>query len=125
MKKLLLFLLLALTTNVINAQLTCANATTISANGTFVCPAITGTYPATGSCWTTPAAKAIWYKFTPTSSGLITVDAGISPNSTSANDTRMSILTGTCSSLTCEGGNDDIVGNSDYGKSVLESGIVG
>ncbi len=120
MKKLLLFLLLALTTNVINAQLTCANATTISANGTFVCPAITGTYPATGSCWTTPAAKAIWYKFTPTSSGLITVDAGISPNSTSANDTRMSILTGTCSSLTCEGGNDDIDGNSDYRSRVTD-----
>jgi hypothetical protein len=114
MKKLLLFLLIAISSNAINAQLTCANATTISANGTFVCPAITGTYPATGSCWATAAAKAIWYKFTPTSSGLITVDSGISPNSASANDTRVSILSGTCSALTCEDGNDDINSTSDY-----------
>ena len=123
MKKLLLILLIAFTSNVINAQLTCANATTISANGTFVCPAITGTYPATGSCWATPAAKAIWYKFTPTLSGLITVDSGISPNSASANDTRVSILSGTCSALTCEDGNDDINSTSDYRSRVTNFSV--
>jgi hypothetical protein len=120
MKKLLLLLFIALTTNAINAQLTCANATTITTNGTKVCPAITGTYPATGSCWATAGAKAIWYKFVPTSSGLITIDAGISPNSASANDTRLSILTGTCTALTCVGGNDDIDGTTDYRSRVTD-----
>lgn len=114
MKKLLLLFFIALTSNAINAQLICAAPTTISANGTFVCPAITGTYPATGSCWNTAGANAIWYKFTPASSGLITVDAGISPNSASNTDTRLSILTGTCNGLTCVGGNDDIDSSTDY-----------
>ena len=123
MKKLLLLFIIAFTSIAINAQLTCANATTISANGTLVCPAITGTYPATGSCWTTAGTKAIWYKFVPTSSGLITINSGISPNiptGASANDTRLSILTGTCSGLTCVGGNDDIDGTTDYRSRVTD-----
>ena len=113
MKKLLLLFIFALISNSINAQTTCALATIITTNGTKVCPEITGTYPATGSCWTTAGANAIWYKFVPTTSGLITIDAGISPNSAADTDTRLSILTGTCASLTCVGGNDDIDGN-DY-----------
>ena len=123
MKKLLLLFFIALTSNAINAQLTCANATTISANGTLVCPAITGTYPSTGSCWTTAGAKAIWYKFTPVSSGLITVDSGISPNiptGATANDTRLSILTGTCTGLTCVGGNDDINDPNDFRSKITD-----
>jgi hypothetical protein len=123
MKKLLLLFFIALTPNAINAQLTCANATTITTNGTLVCPAITGTYPATGSCWTTAGAKAIWYKFVPTSGGLITVDAGISPNSASNTDTRLSILTGTCTGLTCVGGNDDIDGTTDYRSRVTNFSV--
>jgi hypothetical protein len=123
MKKLLLLLFIAFTSNAINAQLTCANATTISANGTLVCPAITGTYPSTGSCWTTAGAKAIWYKFVPTSSGLITIDSGIAPNSATTTDTRLSILTGTCTGLTCVGGNDDINGTTDYRSKVTDFSV--
>lgn len=126
MKKLLLLFFIALTSNAINAQLTCANATTISANGTLVCPAITGTYPSTGSCWTTAGAKAIWYKFTPVSSGLITVDSGISPNiptGATANDTRLSILTGTCIGLTCVGGNDDINDPNDFRSKITDFSV--
>jgi hypothetical protein len=120
MKKLLLLFFIALTSNAINAQLSCANATIISTNGTKTCPAITGTYPATSSCWTTAAAKAIWFKFTPTSSGLITIDAGIAPNVALVNDTRLSILTGACTGLTCVGGNDDIDGSTDYRSRVTD-----
>jgi hypothetical protein len=120
MKKLLLLFIFAFISNAINAQLTCASPTTITGNGVKVCLTITGTYPATGSCWTTAGTKAIWYKFTPTSNGLITVDAGISPNSASTTDTRLSILTGTCSALTCVGGNDDINDPTDFRSRVTD-----
>jgi len=123
MKKLLLFFFIVLTSIAINAQSTCALATTISANGTLVCPTLTGTYPTTGSCWATAGAKAIWYKFTPASSGLITVDSGISPNSPSTIDTRLSILTGTCTGLTCVGGNDDINSSNDYRSRVTDFSV--
>ena len=120
MKKLLLLAIIVLFSNTINAQLTCATATTISANGTLVCPTITGTYPSTGSCWTTPGANAIWYQFVPTSNGLITVDSGISPNDPATADTRLSILTGTCAALTCVGGNDDINDPTDFRSKVTD-----
>ena len=120
MKKLLLLAIIVLFSNTINAQLTCATATTISANGTLVCPAITGTYPSTGSCWTTPGANAIWYQFVPTSNGLITIDSGISPNDPATADTRLSILTGTCAALTCVGGNDDINDPTDFRSKVTD-----
>jgi hypothetical protein len=123
MKKLLLLFFIVLTSNSINAQTNCANATTITSNGTLVCPAITGTYPATGSCWATAGAKAIWYKFVPTSSGIITINAGISPNSATTTDTRLSILTGTCSGLTCVGGNDDIDGTTDFRSKVTDFSV--
>lgn len=120
MKKLLLITFIALFSNAINAQLTCASPTTISASGTFVCPTITGTYPTTGSCWTTAGAKAIWYKFVAPSNGLITVDSGISPNSASTTDTRLSILTGTCTALTCVNGNDDINDPTDFRSKISD-----
>ena len=123
MKKLLLITFIALFSNAINAQLSCALPTTISATGTFVCPTITGTYPTTGSCWTTAGAKAIWYKFIAPSNGLITVDSGISPNSASTTDTRLSILTGTCTALTCVNGNDDINDPNDFRSKVSDFSV--
>jgi len=119
MKKLLLSLLVAFSGMAMNAQTLCLVATPITASGTFVCPAITGTYPTTGLCFTTAntAPKAIWYKFTPTANGLISVDAAIAPNSPETNDTRLSILRGTCTALTCVTANDDAA-NDDYRSKV-------
>lgn len=91
---------------------TCATATTITTNGTYVIGALsTGTYPTgTGLCFasgsTTPNAR--WYKFTPATSGLITISSDIAANSAVA-DTRLSILTGTCTGpWTCIAANDDV-----------------
>lgn len=120
MKKLLLSLFVALSgTAIVNAQTICQAATTLTTNGTYVAPAITGTYPVpTTACfqaYTSPAPKAIWYKFTPTSNGLITIDSGIAANPVGTTDTRLSIFTGTCTTLACAAANDDInAGTQDY-----------
>ncbi|ESU28182.1 hypothetical protein FLJC2902T_15270 [Flavobacterium limnosediminis JC2902] len=108
-KKLLLITLLFIGSVSLFAQgtTTCAAAYTLTTNGQYSTGAITGTYPAT-SCYAAPnPSAAMWFKFTPTQSGLITVNADIAANPANA-DTRMSIFTGTCSTLTCVAGNDDV-----------------
>ncbi|MGV3459179.1 MAG: T9SS type A sorting domain-containing protein [Flavobacterium sp.] len=105
----------------VNAQGTCAAALTLAGDGSTVsAPTITGTYPVGGTVCTfadgdATAPKATWYKFTPTSSGVLTIDAGIAPNpaATTAGDTRLRILGGTCGNFTCIAQNDDISYPSD------------
>ena len=93
--------------------LTCDTATTITTNGTYSIGALTsGTYPSgvAGLCFNQSALNpnARWYKFTPSTDGLITVSSDIASNSTVA-DTRLSILTGSCTSpWTCIAYNDDV-----------------
>ncbi|WP_395043303.1 T9SS type A sorting domain-containing protein [Flavobacterium sp.] len=109
MKKLLLSLLLSLPT-LINAQATCAAAVNITANGTITTPAITGTYQ-TICLATKTNIKAVWYKYTATANGEVTVSSNLPANDgiTYTNDTRLSILKGaTCTTLTCHDSNDDI-----------------
>lgn len=118
MKKLLLSLLVAFSgTAIVNAQALCLTATTLTTNGTYVVAPLTGTFPAAGAtaCYAQNAAapKGMWYKFTPTSGGIITIDAAIAANPPASTDTRLSIFTGTCAALTCVGGNDDVTA-SDY-----------
>ncbi|AWA29635.1 hypothetical protein HYN48_05800 [Flavobacterium magnum] len=123
MKKLLLFTGLLLGSLSMYAQLTCATATNISGSGTFVCPAITGTYPSgTGLCIAgTATPKAIWYKFTPSASGLLSVTSVIAANPVASTDTRLSIYSGTCAAYTCVDYNDDInEAGGDY-RSVLNN----
>ncbi|CAN1497015.1 Secretion system C-terminal sorting domain [Flavobacteriaceae bacterium] len=127
MKKLLLLFFIALTSSAINAQLTCANATIIpTASATLVCPAITGTYPTGLTCFTSQATapKAIWYKYTPASSGLITIDAGIAPNSALTNDTHLLLLSGTCAAITCVAENEDI-STTDYRSRLSNISVTG
>lgn len=123
MKKILLTLLIAVSSATINAQGTCATATpiTATATATLVCPAITGTYPTgAGLCYTAPAApKAIWYSFTPTVSGLMSIDAGIPANPVATTDTRLSVFSGTCASYTCVDANDDISTTDDFRSRLL------
>ncbi|WP_298157381.1 T9SS type A sorting domain-containing protein [Flavobacterium sp.] len=112
MKKLLLLTGLVFGSISMYAQTTCATATNISGTGTLVCPAITGTYPAgTGLCYTAPATapKAIWYKFTPATGGVLSVTSGIAANPVATTDTRLSVFTGACGGpYTCVALNDDI-----------------
>jgi hypothetical protein len=106
-KTLLLFSLLFLTFSSYS-QGTCATAIDLTTNGTIVCPQITGTY--IGNCAGAGQAatpNAIWYKYTPTVNGEVTVNSNIPVNPTSG-DTRLSIITGTCAAPVCYNGNDDV-----------------
>ncbi|MEC5174397.1 T9SS type A sorting domain-containing protein [Chryseobacterium nepalense] len=106
MKKVLLVLLGGMT-HLVNAQLTCATATTVTA-GTYTAPTITGTYVGTCAPNGDPATpKALWYKYTATANGEVTVSSDLAANPAST-DTRVSILSGTCAALACYGGNDDV-----------------
>lgn len=115
MKKLLLSLTLLLGSYASFAQLTCATATAITADGTITVPAISGTYQAL--CWGSAATapNAIWYSFTAPSNGEVTINADLPQNvAPSSEDQRVSIATGTCATLTCYGGQDDISDTNYY-----------
>jgi hypothetical protein len=112
MKKTLLSAFLMLS-SLFFAQQNCGSAVEITANGTFIAPAITGTY-VTSCDQTNPDATGpyfgVWYKYTATSNGTIdltsNLPANVAPNSV---DTRLSVWQGaSCSTLTCVGGADDV-----------------
>jgi len=109
MKKLLLSSILLLVSLSSFAQLTCATATPITADGTITVPAITGTYQAL--CWGTAATapNAIWYSYIATANGEVTINADLPQNvAPSSVDQRVSIATGTCATLACYAGQDDV-----------------
>lgn len=111
MKKFLLFASLVLGVSNSFAQLTCATATTLTANGDYTAPAITtGTYKV--ACFNAVAGiNSVWYKFTAPSNGEISISTNLPTNDggTNSNDTRISIATGLCTgTLTCVQGNDDV-----------------
>lgn len=134
MKKLLLLMAVVLSSSAI-AQTACGTPTTLTASGTYVCPAITGTYP-TGSganapCYTAPTAaqqpagaKAIWYKFTPAQSGIISVTSAIAANSVTTTDTRLHVYSGSCVLRTCVAGNDDVNEAAEDYRSAVNNVIV-
>ncbi|MBL7868772.1 MAG: T9SS type A sorting domain-containing protein [Flavobacterium lindanitolerans] len=113
MKKILLFVGLIVSSFNANAQLSCAAATPITANGTFTVSSITGTYGA--GCWAPGTApKSNWYSYTATANGEVTVSSDLAVNvgPTYSDDTRLSIFTGTCAALVCYDGNDDVSGTN-------------
>jgi hypothetical protein len=133
MKKLLLFLLIASSTTAITAQgTTCANAITIlPAGSTVVVASINGTLPTGTLCFPSfamnqapipEAAKAKWYKYTPTTSGVITVTTVLDVNPAASTDSRLRILTGTCAALTCVTSNDDVTA-TDYRSIVTDVSV--
>ena len=95
------------------AQADCATPVVITTNGTTTAPAVTGVYEA--ACFNITADNAggpiygIWYSYTPVSDGEVTIDsnllANVAPNSV---DTMLSVMTGTCGTLTCVASNDDV-----------------
>jgi len=132
MKKLLLSCILLISGISSFGQTTCANATNITTNGTKSCPAITGTYsnPCYGGTLDqdgggTLPLKAIWYKYTPASNGVMTVSSDLAVNDgvTNSDDTRLSIFTGTCAALQCLDANDDIayIADGDPGNNLLST----
>ena len=135
MKKLLLLLLVAFSSTAINAQgTTCANAITIPAAGnTLSFTTVNGTLPAGTLCFASyamnqaappVAAKAKWYKYTPTVSGIITVTSVLPANPAASTDSRLRIATGTCTALTCVTSNDDVTA-TDYRSEVTNVEVTG
>lgn len=111
MKKLLLSLTLMFGSFASFAQLTCATALPITADGTITCPAITtGTY--VGTCaanGNTTNPNAVWYTYTATSNGEVTISSDLPQNvAPSSDDTRLSVFIGTCTTLQCYAGQDDV-----------------
>jgi hypothetical protein len=105
--------LMMLMTSVFYGQGSCSSPIVLATNGTVTVSAISGTYA--NNCFnnaTTDGGGTImanWYSFTPASTGEVTLNSNlpvnVAPNSV---DTRVSIFTGTCASLTCYDGNDDV-----------------
>jgi hypothetical protein len=111
MKKLLLSLTLMFGSFASFAQLTCATATPITADGTITCAAITtGTY--VGTCaanGNTTNPNAVWFKYTATADGEVTINSDLAQNvAPFSTDTRVSVFIGTCTTLQCYSGLDDI-----------------
>lgn len=111
MKKITLLLLMVLAFNLNQAQDTCATAVTISPDVTITVAAVDGTEIPTPECAANaalpdPRTAGEWYSYTATTSGIANITSDL-PASTGG-DTRVHIYEGSCGSLTCVGGNDDI-----------------
>lgn len=105
MKKTLLFLTLLINFS-LNAQGTCATALTVVSGSTYNTGMINGTH--IGGCFTgTVPTNGNWYTFTTTAAGFMRINTNIPSNPTSG-DSRISVFTGTCGSLTCVAANDDV-----------------
>ena len=108
MKKITLVLFTLFAFQLGNAQDTCATAVSVGEGITTV-GAINGT--SLNTCgWQTAATAGEWYSYTASQVGLVTITTNLPQNDgvTNSNDTRISVLTGTCGNLTCLTGNDDV-----------------
>jgi hypothetical protein len=89
------------------AQDNCASALTVINGTTTTVGTLNGTADNTCS-WTTAGTSGEWYTYTATGDGAIKVSANLPANA--GQDTRVSIYTGNCGSLTCHAANDDVAG---------------
>lgn len=88
----------------------CSTATTLTTNSATVnIGNITGNIPPASLCYTYSQsnANANWWSFTPTQNGLLDITT-VTPQNAATVDTRLSIFTGNCSSLSCFTGNDNV-----------------
>lgn len=110
MKKITILFLALLAFNLNYAQDTCATAQAITPGVTETITAIDGTELPLPDCapnqGLNPRAAGEWYSFTATVNGVATVTSDL-PGSAGA-DTRLHVYEGTCASLTCIAGADDI-----------------
>ena len=112
MKKITLVIALIFSAITLNAQSDCSSAVAVSAGNTYTSSTISGTLPST-SCFsqqnnTTDLSAANWYSYTNSGSSdeAITVTTDLPANT--GGDTRVSIYSGSCGSLTCVAINDDV-----------------
>ncbi len=86
----------------------CANAITITGNGTISGTTVFATPDNAGTCITTNTSPGVWYMFTDTSGigSSVTMDLCGAPY-----DFKISVFTGSCGALTCVIGEDDDCGN--------------
>ncbi|NJO86820.1 MAG: hypothetical protein HC821_01835 [Lewinella sp.] len=102
----LLFSLLALTALYAQpANDNCSGAIPITAGSPLMGSTTTATVeaPLPATCGTAITAPGVWYTYTPSMSGL----ASFSTCNMANYDTKISVYSGTCGTLTCLGGNDD------------------
>lgn len=115
MKKTLLTISFILSAITGFAQATCDTAIPLTTNGTYTTGSFTGsTYRVV--CYNTfTNPGAVWYTFTAPSNGEITISSNLPTNDgiLKSNDTRISVMSGTCGgTLTCLIGNDDVSGTN-------------
>ena len=105
MKKILFLVTLMTSFNIFSQGNSCESATVLNSNGIYTCPQITsGTYQQV--CFSASVGiNAKWYKFTPVSNGVVFISSNL-PSNTNI-DTRLSVMTGSCSSLTCFAASDN------------------
>ncbi|MGB3608574.1 T9SS type A sorting domain-containing protein [Psychroserpens sp.] len=109
MKKITLLFLMFSVFHFMNAQDTCATATVITA-GTYTVTAVDGTEVPNPECAANAGGARTageWYIFTATVDGYATVTTDVG-NTPPGGDTRLHIFEGSCTTLSCIGGNDDI-----------------
>ncbi|PWA04206.1 T9SS type A sorting domain-containing protein [Flavobacterium psychrotolerans] len=110
MKKLLLSCFMLIIGINVFGQASCAAAINITTNGTKTVAPATGTYQ-TLCLDSNVGIKAMWYKYTPTVNGEMTIssDLPVNDGTTYSDDTRLSVLSGTsCTTLSCVDSNDDV-----------------
>ena len=90
-----------------NAQFTCNTAPSITTGTHTVSEVVSGQIPNPECAENYGAFRSggRWYVFTATVDGIATVSSNITSNNNT--DTRFHVYSGTCSALTCLGGNDD------------------
>lgn len=107
MKKITLSLICLVLGYASSAQDNCASALTVTEGATTTVGTINGAADNTCS-WGTPGTAGEWYTYTATGDGAIKISSNLLANA--GQDTRVSIYSGSCGSLTCVAGNDDVVG---------------
>lgn len=116
MKKLLLLFFTVAGFVSANAQTSCATAVAVADGATVTVPSITGTNQVACNNVNgelTTGAFGMWYSFTATGNGQVTLSSDLPQNvAPSSDDTRVSVYTGSCGSLVCVDGNDDIDGTN-------------
>ncbi len=116
MKKITLGLFSFLMASMSFAQDTCATASTLVDGSTVTVAMVDGTAPQ--GCFQTLGTAGEWYTYTATSDGVIEVSSDLAQNA--GGDTRFHIYEGSCGTLTCVGGSDDITSSNFLSTFILQ-----
>lgn len=91
----------------------CENAEPISCNETLSGTTLNALFDNVGTCGTSNTAPGVWYSFVATGT-----NANLSTCNQASFDTKISVFTGSCGSLTCVGGQDDAAGCAGFTTSL-------